>query len=114
MKKHKTQKAFALSLAMALGMLLPTTTHAQSDGFFRGGSNYSNRDGTYNLNIQTFGSGISDNYGLNNQTFGSGIGDGYNLNNQTFGQEAPLGSGLIIMLAAGGAYALKKSKEQNN
>jgi len=37
MKKQTTLKAFALSLAMAVGMLLPTTTNAQSDGFFRGG-----------------------------------------------------------------------------
>lgn len=37
MKKITNLKAFALSLAMALGMLLPTTMTAQSDGFFRGG-----------------------------------------------------------------------------
>jgi len=85
-------------MAMALGMLLPTTTTAQSDGFFRDAGEYSNRDG-------------NGAYSLNNQTFGSDVNGGYNLNNQTFGQEAaPLGSGLIVMLAAGGTYALVRRK----
>ena len=52
--------------------------------------------------------GFASNWALYNSSFGSG---GYNLNNQTFGQEAvPLGSGLIVMLAAGGAYALVRRK----
>jgi len=98
MKRTTKRKALVLSMAMALGMLLPTTTTAQSDGFFRDAGEYSNRDG-------------NGAYSLNNQTFGSDVNGGYNLNNQTFGQEAaPLGSGLIVMLAAGGTYALVRRK----
>lgn len=45
MKKQTFLKAFVLSLAMAVGMLLPTTMVAQSDGFFRGGNDiYEDRD----------------------------------------------------------------------
>ncbi len=35
MKRTTKRKALVLSMAMALGMLSPTTTIAQSDGFFR-------------------------------------------------------------------------------
>ncbi len=35
MKRTTKRKALVLSMAMALGMLSPTTTTAQSDGFFR-------------------------------------------------------------------------------
>jgi len=77
-----TTKTFVLSLAMA-GMLLPMAAYAQSDGFFRDGGDYTNRDGN----------------------------GAYSLNNQTFGQEAvPLGSGLIVMLAAGVGYAVMRRK----
>ena len=92
MKKTTRLRAIVLSLAMAWGMLLPAASHAQSDGFFRDGGDYANRDG---------GGG----YNLNNEGFGN---SNFNLQNQTF--EAPLGSGLIVMLAAGGAYALVRRK----
>lgn len=86
MKTQKTLKALILTLAMVIVMLLPATMNAQDgmDGFFRSGNeSYENRDG------------------------------GYNLDNQTFGQEVvPVGNGLIIMLAAGGAYALKCRKNK--
>lgn len=85
MKKISNLKAFALSLAMAIGMLLPMTTNAQSDGFFRSfNDNYENRDG-----------GINDNNG--------------GMTNQTF--ETPLGGGIAILLAAGLGYVVLKKKE---
>ena len=80
-------KAFALTLAMALGMLLPTTMNAQSggsDNWFRGGSdNYENRDG------------VAAEIGITNQQM----------------EQAPIGSGLLIMVFAGAGYALIKKKE---
>ena len=95
MKKTTRLRAIVLSLAMAWGMLLPAASHAQSDGFFRDGGDYANRDG---------GGG----YNLNNEGFGN---SNFNLQNQTFGQDpAPLGSGLIIMLAAGAGYAVMRRK----
>lgn len=98
MKRTTKRKALVLSMAMALGMLLPTTTTAQSDGFFRDAGEYSNRDG-------------SGSYSIGTQQFGSDVNGGYNIGTQNFGQDpAPLGSGLIVMLAAGGAYALVRRK----
>lgn len=78
-----------LSMAMAVGMLLPATMNAQhTDGFFRSnGDNYENRDG--------------GNSGLNLQ------------DPQPYDPtpSAPVGSGLLIMVAAGFGYSLLKKKE---
>lgn len=93
MKKFsKTAKAFIMASAMAVTLLLPTTTNAQTgmDGFFTNSANetYENRDG------------------------GTSFDGLLNASNQTFGEnESPLGSGLIIMFAAGAGYALFKKKE---
>ena len=85
MKKITKIKAMFIALMMLLGLIAPVTTNAQSDGFFRGGA--------------------SDNY--ENRT--DGINDG--ATTQNFG-DAPLGSGLLIMLGAGAGYALLKKKEE--
>ena len=56
-------------------------------------------------------------YNLYNQLFGSDVIGGYELYNQTFGQdneEAPLGSGLLVLTAAGAFYALRKRKYNEN
>ena len=72
---------------MAVGTLLPMTTNAQSDSFFRGGNdNYENRGG------------------INDET-GSGI------TNDGFG--APVGSGLLILTIAGAGYAMAKRRRSN-
>ena len=94
MKTKKTLKALVLSLAMALGLLLPTTMNAQTDGFFRGGEDYENRDG------MSLGGTSFENPGQGGMSLGGTT------------QENPLtlGSGLIIMIAAGGAYAITRRK----
>lgn len=87
MKKQTKLKAFVLSVAMTVAMSLPMTMNAQSDGFFRGGNdNYDNRD-------EIGGSGMS-------------LGD-----NPTQENPTPLGSGLLIMVAAGAGYVALKKKE---
>ena len=84
MKKQKTLKALVLSLAMAVGMLLPMTTNAQSDGFFRGGNDsYENR------------ATIDDDGGMGHW----GI-----------GETVPVGSGLLILTFAGAGYAIARRK----
>ena len=88
MKKQKNLKVLVLSLAMAVGMLLPMTTNAQSDGFFRN-DNYQNRDVS-----------INDEGGISNW----GI-----------GETVPLGSGLMVLAAAGAGYAiLRRRRNRNN
>ena len=105
MKKNKILKAFALSLATAFVMLLPTTMNAQrSDGFFLNNEdiNASRNSIGFNVSVEQFG-------GEN----GGGQG-GFNIGTEQFG--APLGSGLFILAAAGAAYAYskKRKKQENN
>jgi hypothetical protein len=106
MKKNTILKAFALSLATAFVMLLPTTMNAQkSDGFFLNNEDiYANRNSSgYSIFVEQFG-------GEN----GGGTG-GFNIGTEQFG-DAPLGSGLFILAAAGAAYAFskKRKKQENN
>lgn len=103
---------------MTLVMILPMMATAQQmvtaqqDGsrglFGRGG-----RDGigvSGGVMNQTFGATGGD---VTNQTFGGTHGG---VTNQTFG-ETPLGSGMLILLAAGAGYATaraKRKKQQDN
>ena len=86
-------------------MLLPTSATAKfskNENFFQssGGGNRSGGTESYNLSNQQFGAGSSE--------------DGYNLSNQQFGAApVPLGSGLLIMVAAGAGYAFLKRKNKN-
>ena len=89
MKKTTKLKALALSVMMLACILVPTSAFAQqkSDDFFRDSDNF-NGNRIDDLTAWTF-------------TFGA----------QNFGQEAPLGTGLLIMLSAGAGYAILKKKE---
>ena len=91
MKKFsEKRKEFIIAAAIVMTMLLPTTTNAQTkmDGFFASSGNDYYNDRT----------GESGNF--------------LNAGNQTFGTtEAPLGSGLLILVATGAGYALLKKKE---
>lgn len=109
MKKNTILKAFALSLATAFVMLLPTTMNAQrSDGFFLNNEDINASRNSIGFDITT--GQFGDNGGQADSNYGISIG--------TFGQEppAPLGSGLFIMAAAGAAYAYskKRKKQENN
>lgn len=92
-KTTQKTKTLVLTMAMAIGLLLPMTMRAQSggsDNWFRGGGdNYENREG-----------------GLSNQTFGSETGGP-----QSPTDLVPIGSGLLIMFATGIGYAMLKKKE---
>ncbi|MDY6436987.1 MAG: hypothetical protein SPK72_05390 [Bacteroidales bacterium] len=108
MKKTQFLKAFALSLATAFVMLLPTTMNAQNDGFFLNNEDiYASRiSSDFNIFVGQFGGN------------GGQAGGNYGISIGTFGQDppAPLGSGLFIMAAAGAAYAFskKRKKQENN
>ena len=77
-------KAMALSLTVAAMLLLPTTSSAQTDGFFRNYDNGNRGDGDI----------TSD-----------------NITNADFGESAPIGSGIAILIGAGLGYAVLKKKE---
>ena len=106
MKKNARKRATVLSLAMAAMLALPAMASAQESR-----SNFGGLFGT-NPTAESF----SKNQGMLNSGNRSG-----GLSNQTFGAETggsatetdvvPLGSGLLIMVAAGAGYALLKKKE---
>ena len=85
MKKTTTLKALALSMIMTLGLALPMM--AQTDNFFKSNNEdiYENRDGGI-PEPNTYG-------GITNGQFG-----------------APLGSGLLILAAAGAGYAVARRR----
>lgn len=86
MKKITKIKAMLFALLMLLSLIAPVTATAQSDGFFRGGNdNYQNRSES-----------INDNGGIHNDDFG-----------------APLGSGLLILTAAGAGYAIARRRRNS-
>jgi len=86
MKKTTKLKAFALSVAMAFGMMLPNAAFAQSDDFFRSEDNFN-------------GNRFAADWAIIN----NGIGQ----------SEAPLGSGLLILSAVGAGYAVARRKRHN-
>ena len=82
MKKPTTLKAFLLSLAMALVVLLPTTMNAQSEDWFR-------VDNSYN---------------------GNRFASDWAIMNLGIGQDAPLGGGLLVLGIAGAGYAVARRR----
>ena len=106
MKNTKSKlKTIAIMVAMAAGVLLPRAVSAQ--GLFN--SQFGNSGG--GVSSQQFGSSGSG--GVSSQSFGNS-GDG-GVSNQNFGKDrVPLGSGLLIMVAAGTGYAILKRKQQIN
>ena len=95
-KRKKTLKAFALFLG--LSMLTATQLNAQNGGgvFARGG-NADNADNVSMMNRD--GAGIENGVSLGGST----------TENPT---EAPLGSGIAFLVAAGVGYTLLKKKEE--
>lgn len=109
MKKRKRNlKAFVLSLGLGTAMLFVPSVHAQ--GVFGNllDNYYEERDEANRGALLRQGSGSG--YNVSIEQFGSNTNGGYQIGIEQFGQDAPLGSGLFIMAAAGAAYALKKRK----
>ena len=84
MKTTIKLKAIALSVMIMAGMFMPTSASAQSDGFFR----------------------TEDNFNENRDS-----GTTWEITNNSF-QDAPLGSGLLILTAVGAGYVALKKKEE--
>lgn len=112
--RKRTWKVFRLSLGLALVVLSATNVNAQ----------YDERFGLFGLGAKTdnewfYERGLFDNDiiagGIYNQAYGSDA-DGFGITNQTYGQDedAPLGSGLLLMAVAGTCYAgMKRNKKQS-
>ena len=113
--RKKNMRAVVLSLCMTIAML-PTGSYAQETEK-RGGGLFGlgpKADGSWFGDRSFFGIIDLDEDGIYNQTYGSDQ-DGFGITNQTYGQneEAPLGSGLLMMTAAAMGYAaMKRNKKQ--
>lgn len=88
---NKILNSTILAALMVFGVLMPATTYAQSDGFFRGSNDEYNNRAAEGLSNETFG------------TIGSGTPVPTSIN-------MPLGNGLWIMLAAGAGYAVARRR----
>ena len=89
MTKNNKMKTLVFSLGLAAMTLTANNLNAQNDGsrglFGRGDiTESSNRDGETSFTV----------------------------NSQDFGQNVPMGSGIVILLAAGEGYAALKRKEE--
>lgn len=111
----KLRKALMLSLGLALMLLVPKTTTAQYGGendFFAMDETileeYFAVDNTYGMN--DFGSVFDGISNLMEAIEYDRSVEGLTVNTQDFG--TPLGSGIIILLAAGAGYAALKRKEE--
>ncbi|MBQ4205140.1 MAG: hypothetical protein II662_00595 [Bacteroidales bacterium] len=135
-KLKKKRKAFVLLMALAAVMASPPCIRAQgTDMYFESqafGDDYHygfshegfGDDYIYGFSHQIYGSDYI--YGFSHQMFGDdyiygftheSFGDDFtgNFGHQGFGQPAPLGSGIIVLLAAGANYAFRRtrSKKEN-
>ena len=102
MTKSQTLKALALSLGLAAGMMLPASASAQGvfgdmlDNYYAEKEAQSSQGGGALLRGSETRSG-----------------EGYSITNSGIGEssDAPLGSGLVILLGAGLGYVALKKKE---
>lgn len=101
------EKTLLLTLALSAVLLLPMGASAQTGGgvFYRGDK----AENTHNVSMMN--RGATGGYNISTENFGSGTNGGYQIGTEQFGQDAPLGSGLFIMAAAGAAYAFSKRKK---
>lgn len=105
------KKTLLLTLALLAGLLGPMDLNAQESGALGRGED---AESIGNFSLFDRGS-LGGGFNLFNQQFGEDEEGGYELYNQTFGQDSdtPLGSGLLILVAAGASYAFKKRKNNN-
>ena len=108
MNKKRKKKTFVFSLLVAAGMLLPASLPAQELGRPGGLFGESSSSTSNGMLDRGRGSALGD---LTGQGFGETNGD---ITGQTFGSDAPLGSGLFVLLAAGACYASIKSRKKQN
>ena len=111
MNDKKTLKALVLSLWLAVLLLQAVPVNAQfviNRGLLK--NPYMDEEQISRKNRGMLRQDHQGGYNLYNGQFGSDDNGDYILFNQTFGQTVPLGSGLLILTAAGAGYALKKRK----
>ena len=112
MRNIKTSKKLSI-MAMVMALSIPIAASAQGGLFQHGEWLWVQRDGSTALfSNHAFGDPL-DGSDVTNETFGNPT-EGVDVTNQTFGEDAPIGSGLFILLLAGAGYATMKSNKRNN
>lgn len=106
MKKTR-KRVVVFSLLVAMGALLPADMPAQSQE--RPGGLFGSASDTPSNGMLNRGRGV-----VGSNLYGQGFGaTNCDITGQTFGDNAPLGGGLFVLLAAGAGYATIKSRKQN-
>jgi len=110
MKRTKRKlKTIALGVLVAAGVLLPCAASAQSDGFFRSGGSQTRETATATGSSgELFAVGIE----------GTGSTEGWSTGGSGSGgtepyQNAPLGSGLVLLTALGAGYAVLRRRKNS-
>ena len=117
MKTTKSLKTVAFALGLAAMGLTAGNLNAQTGGglFGRGAESWTDAS---NESFMRASGGTGTGFNIGVEQFGGENGGGqggFNIGTEQFG-DAPLGSGLFIMAAAGAAYAFskKRKKQENN
>ena len=108
MYKKRKKKALAFSLVVAVGMLLSANLSAQEQNGRPGG--------LFGTSVPTASNGLMDRSEVSAGGYFTGQGFGAtngNITGQTFGDNAPLGGGLFVLLAAGAGYSTIKSRKKH-
>ena len=107
---NRKLKRLVFSVVLAWGMMMPQMVHAQKGGGLFGlghDAEEQSSEGLFRINDNLGG------YNIGTQHFGDDIFGGFNIGTQQFGEEAPLGSGWLVLTIAGVAYAFRKRKNNN-
>ena len=109
-RSKRKQKMLAFSLGLSLTMMTPKIVCAQfGSGMLRYGRDAEQQSSESMFRIGTNQGG----YNIGTQHFGYDVFGGFDISTQLFGQEAPLGSGWLVLTIAGVAYAFRKRKNNN-
>ena len=117
MKTTKSLKTVAFALGLAAMGLTAGNLNAQTGGGLFGKGAETEAGASNEIFMRATG-GTGNGFKISVEQFGgeNGGGEGgFNIGTEQFG-DAPLGSGLFIMAAAGAAYAFskKRKKQENN
>lgn len=107
---NRKLKTLVFSVGLVLGTMMPKMAQAQ----FGSGMLGYGRDAEQQSRESLFRNGTNQGaYNIGSQHFGDDVFGGFNIGTQQFGEEAPLGSGWLVLTIAGVSYAFRKRKNNN-
>ena len=115
MKTTKKLKTIALSMGLGVVMLTSTSVQAQALNLLDEYYEELDQGNGRSVLMRESGNGSTAGFNINVEGFGgdnggSGGSGGFSIGTEQF-SDAPLGSGLFIMAAAGAAYAFSKKRK---